>query len=207
MDQFLAPLVAFVETNHDYAGPVLALLTLGESLLIIGIIIPASVVMLVMGGLMGSGMVDPVSVLLWGIAGAIVGDAISYFFGRWMGYALLHTWPLKHQRRAVARARLLFMRHGAMAVFVGRFLGPLRAVAPTMAGMMKMSQRRFHVANVTSAIVWLPLMLLPGYITGRGMQSMDPTQIGIVVVSLCAIVALVLVARSLLRRRRLEQRL
>ncbi|TEA78053.1 DedA family protein [Allopusillimonas ginsengisoli] len=205
MNQYLDPLLAFVEANHDYAGPVLALLTLGESLLVIGIIIPASVVMLVMGGLIGSGMVEAAPVLLWGIAGAIVGDAISYFIGRWLGPTLLHTWPLNRQRRAVARARLLFMRHGSLAVFAGRFLGPLRSITPTLAGMMKMRQSRFLLANVASAIAWLPLMLLPGYLTGRGMQSVDDSHFGIVLAGVLSIVLAVWVARAMIRRRRQSQ--
>lgn len=206
MDQYLQPLLAFVEANHEYAGPVLALLTLGESLLIIGIIIPASVVMLVMGGLIGSGVVDAGPVLLWGIAGAIVGDALSYFIGRWLGPALLRSWPLKQQRRAVARTRLLFMRHGSMAVFAGRFLGPLRSIAPTMAGMMGMRQHRFQIANVASAIAWLPLMLLPGYLTGRGMQSVDESNFGVVLAGVLSVILAIWVARSLLRRRRQEHK-
>ena len=203
MDQYLAPLLSFVQANHAYAGPVLALLTFGESLLVIGIIIPASVVMIVMGGLIGSGMVEPVPVLLWGIGGAVIGDSVSYFVGRWLGPALLRAWPLNRQRRAVATARLLFMRHGSMAVFAGRFMGPLRAVAPTVAGMLKMSQGRFQLANVSSAVAWLPVMLLPGYLTGRGMQSLDDgTTFGILVAGILSIVLAVWVVRTIMRRRR-----
>jgi len=205
MDQYLEPLLAFVEANHTYAGPVLALLTFGESLLVIGIIIPASVVMIVMGGLIGSGMVDPVPVLLWGMGGAVVGDSVSYLIGRWLGPALLSSWPLNRQRRAVATARLLFRRHGPMAVFVGRFMGPLRAVAPTVAGMLKMHQGRFQAANIASAVAWLPVMLLPGYLTGRGMKTADGAMnFGVLLAAILSIVLAVWVIRSFMRRRRVN---
>jgi membrane protein DedA with SNARE-associated domain len=205
MDQYMEPLMAFVEANHAYAGPVLALLTFGESLLVIGIIIPASVVMLVMGGLIGSGMVDPLSVLLWGIGGAAIGDSVSYVIGRWLGPTLLSSWPLNRQRRAVATAPLRFRRHGPMAVFVGRFMGPLRAVAPTVAGMLKMHQGRFQAANVASAVTWVPIMLLPGYLTGRGMQAAGGgMHFGVLLAAILSIVLAIWVIRSFMRRRRVD---
>ena len=55
-----------------------------------------------------------------------------------------------------------FVQYGAIAVFLGRFLGPLRATVPTVAGMMKMSTRRFYLANILSAVVWVPALVLSG---------------------------------------------
>ncbi|NKW80018.1 alkaline phosphatase [Ochrobactrum pecoris] len=34
--------------------------------------------------------------------------------------------------------------------------------------MMSMDQTRFQTANVLSALVWAPLMFLPGWLAGRG---------------------------------------
>jgi membrane protein DedA with SNARE-associated domain len=53
-----------------------------------------------------------------------------------------------------------------LSVFIGRFFGPLRAVVPIVAGMMKMTQWKFQVANAVSAIVWLPMLLVPGAVAG-----------------------------------------
>jgi membrane protein DedA with SNARE-associated domain len=74
-----------------------------------------------------------------------------------------------------ARALLLFRRWGWAAVFFGRFLGPVRAVAPLMAGVARMAEWRFQVANVASALLWAPLMLLPGYATAVGADWLQMT--------------------------------
>ncbi len=37
-----------------------------------------------------------------------------------------------------------------------------------VAGMMSMDQTRFQTANVLSAMVWAPVMFLPGWLAGRG---------------------------------------
>ena len=62
----------------------------------------------------------------------------------------------------MARARLFFYRYGFASVLIGRFLGPIRSTIPTVAGVMGMAHGRFQLANVSSAILWMPLMLAPG---------------------------------------------
>ncbi len=171
MQEFLDQLGHFIAANQAWAGPIVLLLTLGESLLVIGILIPATALLLFTGGLVGAGTLPMGVVLAWGIAGAIVGDAVSYWLGRWVGPRILR-WPLvKRHRATVARARLFFYRYGFMSIFLGRFLGPIRSTIPTVAGVMGMSQWRFQLANILSAIVWVPLMLAPGYLAAKSVEA------------------------------------
>ena len=55
-----------------------------------------------------------------------------------------------------------FERWGVLGVFGGRFLGPLRATIPLVAGMGGMPMLRFQIANVTSALLWAAGLLFPG---------------------------------------------
>ncbi|CAM3879313.1 DedA family protein [Bordetella tumulicola] len=176
MDAYIDQLGQFIQANQDWAGPIVFLLTLGESLIVVGLVIPATALMLLTGGLIGAGTLSPWNVLVWGIAGAIIGDTLSYGLGRWLGRDMLRRWPFRQQRTAVARARLFFFRYGFASVFVGRFLGPIRSTIPTVAGLMKMKHVRFQLANVLSAVAWLPIMLAPGFITARGMEAMQGSQ-------------------------------
>ena len=173
MNDFIEQVKLFIETHHEWAGPVTALLTLGESLLVVGLFIPATALMVVMGTLIGSGMLDGWTIMIWGIAGAVVGDALSYWLGRWVGPGVMRRWPLNRQRRGVARARLFFYRYGFASVLLGRFMGPIRSTIPTIAGEMGKGQTRFQIANVLSALAWMPLMLAPGYLTARNMSNAD----------------------------------
>lgn len=171
MDAYIEQAGLFIQSNQDWAGPIIFLLTLGESLLIVGLVIPATALLLLTGGLIGAGTLSPWGILAWGIAGAVIGDALSYFIGRWLGFGILRRWPFNTQRTSVARARLFFYRYGFASVLIGRFLGPIRSTIPTVAGMMGMKHLRFQLANVLSAIAWLPVMLAPGYITARGVNA------------------------------------
>ncbi len=176
MDHYIDKIGLLIETNQAWAGPITFLLTLGESMVLLGLFIPATALMLLTGGLIGAGTLDLWSILAWGIAGAIVGDALSYALGRWAGPNVLRRWPLKQQRTAVARARLFFYRYGFASVLIGRFLGPIRSTIPTVAGVMGMAHGRFQLANVASAISWMPLMLAPGYITARSLGAAENAQ-------------------------------
>jgi membrane protein DedA with SNARE-associated domain len=173
MDQFVDQIRNFIETNQDWAGPVTALLTMAESLVIIGLFVPATALMLITGGLVGGGSLDGTTILAWGMAGAIVGDALSYWLGRGVGPRVLRRWPLSNHRPAVARARLFFSRYGFASVLAGRFMGPIRSTIPTVAGVMGMSHTRFQAANVLSAALWMPAMLAPGYLTVRNMEDIS----------------------------------
>ncbi len=161
----------FIQANHFWAGPITFLLTMGESLLVIGIMLPATALLLFTGGLIGAGTLPAMSIVLWGIAGAIVGDAISYWLGRWIGPTILRWRFIKKHRTAAARARLFFYRYGFLSIFFGRFLGPMRSTVPTIAGVMGMSHWRFQLANVLSATTWVPLLLLPGYLAAKSVQA------------------------------------
>ncbi|MBV7481802.1 DedA family protein [Bordetella sp. BOR01] len=203
MDAYIDRIGQFIQANQDWAGPITFLLTLGESLIILGLFIPATALMLLTGGLIGAGTLSPWNVLAWGIAGAIVGDALSYGLGRLLGPGLLRRWPFSTQRTAVARARLFFYRYGFASVLIGRFLGPIRSTIPTVAGVMGMNQVRFQTANVLSALAWLPLMLAPGFITARSVDAMQGSgQIGLVAGTAASVLIGAWLLIAMMRKRR-----
>lgn len=171
MENLISDLGQFISDHRIWAAPIVGLIAFGESLAIIGMFIPATPIMIAIGGLVGAGVVEPIPVIIGAIIGAVIGDIISYFLGWWLGRSIIHKWPLNKHRTGVARARLLFRRYGFAAVFVGRFFGPVRCTVPMVAGMMSMDQTRFQTANILSAMVWAPAMFLPGWLAARGMGA------------------------------------
>lgn len=163
MEGFVNAVQIFLETHRAWAGPVLGLIAFGESLVLIGLFFPATALMLVTGVLIQKGILDPWTVILWSIAGAVLGDIVTYWIGRWIGPNVVRRYPFNRDPSAIAKARLFFRKYGFLSIFIGRFLGPVRSTIPLVAGMMRMRHLTFQIANVTSAIAWVPLMLLPGY--------------------------------------------
>lgn len=167
MEEGVARVAEWISNNAALAAPVIGLLAFGESLVVIGMFIPATALMVAVGGLIGTGTLAPFPVLACAICGAALGDWLSYLLGRRIGPSVYRRWPLRDHRTAVARARLFFRRYGIVSIFLGRFFGPVRATVPLVAGVMGMKSRPFQIANVSSAIVWVPVLFAPGYLAAN----------------------------------------
>lgn len=173
MDGLIADALKFIAANKVWAAPILGVLAFGESLAVVGLLIPATALMIAVGGMIGTGLIDPAPVFFWCVAGSVVGDWVSFSIGRRIGPSAHRHWPLNRHRPAVARARLFFWRHGFASILLGRFLGPVRATIPLVAGMMAMKHRSFQIANILSALLWVPALLLPGYLAARSIGPIE----------------------------------
>lgn len=199
MEHLANDLGDFITRHQAWAGPVLGLITFGESMVFIGAFFPATALMLIAGGLAATGILDPWSVLLWCIAGAIGGDAVSYWLGRKVGPRAWRYPAMRKRRKIVARARLFFRRYGTASIFLCRFMGPVRAFVPLIAGMTAMPQLRFQLANAGSALVWVPVMLAPGYLAGKGLQTPNAGTLSLLALAIGVLVVFAIFGKRLLR--------
>lgn len=172
MDTLIATFDGWIRAGAGWAPTAVFVITFLESLPGISLLVPATALLLAIGALLGTGTLEPGPILIAAIMGAIAGDAVGFWVSRAVGPRVVRRWLPRSQRRSYARALLLFRRWGWAAVFFGRFLGPVRAFAPLMAGVARMRERHFQAANIASAVIWAPLMLLPGYAAARGMEEM-----------------------------------
>jgi membrane protein DedA with SNARE-associated domain len=163
---------AFIGRHHEWAAAVLGVMTFLESLVLLGAFFPATALMLLAGGLLARGMLDPTTVIVACVTGAVLGDTLSFTIGRRLGRGAFRHPILARHRRMVARTRLYCRRFGGASIFIGRFLGPMRAVVPMVAGMLRMRRRRFYLATVISALTWVVAMLAPGYLAARGLARL-----------------------------------
>jgi len=166
VDQWVAGVVQFIASSEAWAGPLVCALAFAESMAFLSLLVPFTAMIVASGALLASGALDPWVVLPWGILGASAGDAVSYWIGRYFGPRVHRVWPFKNDPMLLDQGHRFFLRWGVLSVFLGRFFGPLRAAVPLVAGMMEMPHGRFQFANVGSAIIWLPALMLPGAIAG-----------------------------------------
>lgn len=172
MEEAIAQVTAFITEHGAWAGPLVGVMAFGESLAVVGFLIPSTALLITVGGLIGTGTIPALPVYLWAVGGAVLGDWVSYSLGRWIGPAVYrHRWVKPH-RSAMARAKLFFRRYGFVSIFIGRFLGPIRSSIPLVAGVMRMRFSSFQIANVSSALLWVPAMFAPGYLTMKGAGSL-----------------------------------
>jgi membrane protein DedA with SNARE-associated domain/membrane-associated phospholipid phosphatase len=163
-------LIAFLTQNPALALGLVFAAALLESVAVIGTVVPGSSVVVAAGVLIGLQVLDPWSVAAVTVVGAILGDGFSYWLGRRYHERLCTWWPLRAHPEWLARGQAHFAAHGGKSVFLGRFLGPVRAIVPVVAGMSDMPVLRFTLVNVLSAIAWSAALLLPGVLFGASLQ-------------------------------------
>jgi membrane protein DedA with SNARE-associated domain/membrane-associated phospholipid phosphatase len=157
-----------------WAYVVLALLAAAESAAFVGLAVPGETAMLLGGFLAFQGRVHLAVMMAAGAVGAVVGDSMGYEIGRQFGE------PLKRSRlgRRVGQDRWdkggAYLRaKGGRAVFLGRFVGVLRALVPALAGMSRMPYRVFLPWNAAGGLLWAPGFVLLGYLAGGSYQRVE----------------------------------
>ncbi|MGE5169048.1 MAG: VTT domain-containing protein [Rudaea sp.] len=141
-----------------------------ESLAIVGTFIPGSSVVFAGGMLVGLHALDFGATTTAAVLGAIAGDGLSFWLGRHYHVALRRMWPLRTHPAILERGEAYVAVHGGKSVFLGRFVGPVRAIVPIVAGMANMPAGRFYLMNVLSALAWAAAHLLPGALFGASLQ-------------------------------------
>jgi len=162
MVHLIDALVQFIAAHAAWTFPIMFLAAFGESFVFVSLLFPGTTIMIAAGLLVPDGTIPLVPLLAGGIAGAVIGDGISWWLGRRYGHLITGRWPLGRHPEFLARGEALFFRFGALSVFVGRFFGPLRAVVPLLAGILGMRSLPFWVSNLLSALIWAPALVLPG---------------------------------------------
>ncbi|HHJ39851.1 MAG: hypothetical protein AXA67_06300 [Methylothermaceae bacteria B42] len=141
-----------------------------ESLAIVGMLVPGVAMMFAAGALIGTGALSFWPICLWAMAGAIVGDGLSYWLGCRYQARLCQFWPFRSHPEIIAHGIAFFNKYGGLSVLFGRFVGPIRAVIPLVAGMMGMKASRFVLFNILSAMLWAPVYLFPGVVFGASLE-------------------------------------
>jgi len=100
------------------------------------------------------------------IVAAIIGDAVNYHIGKWIGPKAFTGRYRLLRRDYLDRTHRFFERHGGKAIILARFVPIVRTFAPFVAGIGTMTYRRFLAYNVIGAVVWVAGFVYAGYIFG-----------------------------------------
>lgn len=166
MDHVAQQLIAFTSTHPEWATAIMFITAFGESFVFVSLLFPGTTMLIAAGTLIETGGLPFLPILVGAVLGAVLGDAVSYWIGRRFGGRIAGIWPFTRNPALLSNGVRFFERHGGKSVFIGRFFGPIRAVVPLAAGIMRMPPRRFWIANTASALVWGPMLLLAGDVVG-----------------------------------------
>jgi membrane-associated protein len=202
LDQHLVELAA---NYGPWLYGILFLIIFAETGLVVTPFLPGDSLLFATGALAATGVLDIwlVSSLLF--VAAVLGDAVNYAVGRYIGPRVfsaqdhsgwLHTLL---NREHLNRAHQFFERYGGKAVVLGRFVPIVRTFVPFVAGAGAMNYSSFVFYNVAGAALWVGVCVGLGYAFGNVpiiKDNFSLVALGIVFVSVLPGVAEFLKERS-----------
>ena len=171
VQSYLSELIDFVSMHALSSYSAIFLAALFEAIPIFGSIIPGSTVILALSALVPSGNLKLAPVLVAAFLGATIGDGLAYLVGYRSKESVLHAWPMSKYPNLVIESTNFFHRFGTPAVFFARFVPPVRAFVPNVAGALSMPPVKFFAVNILAVVLWAPAMVLPGVLAGSAVEQ------------------------------------
>jgi membrane-associated protein len=174
-----------------------------ETGLVVTPILPGDSLLFAVGALAasaGSTLSLPALLVLL-IAAAILGDAVNYHAGYYIGpkvfkYENSRLLNKKH----LLRTQQFYEKYGSKTIVLARFVPIVRTFAPFVAGIGNMRYIRFAIYNILGGVAWVALFLLGGYFLGNlpGIKE----RFHIIIVAILIISVLPMVYEYFMARRR-----
>jgi len=196
--------IPFIE-DFPYLG-LFALLILGT----LGLPFPEDGILLLSGLLTAHNVIRPFPTFLVVYLGLLSTDFLLYSFGKKYGRRLVEH---KKFQKIVTHERLTklegkFKKWGALVVFFGRHLLGLRAQIFLVAGVMRMSWKKFLIVDGTSALLTITWWGGLGYVGGSSVQALkkDITNIEEMAMAILAILIGSIVLLRYLKKRNISRK-
>jgi membrane-associated protein len=139
-----------------------------ETGLVVTPFLPGDSLLFALGAFATNGSLNlPLMMILLTVA-AIVGDSVNYWLGALLGPRIFRgerIWLLN--KKHLERTHEFFERYGGKTIILARFVPIVRTFAPFVAGMGRMTYRRFMAYNVIGGVIWINIFLVAGYLFGQ----------------------------------------
>ena len=196
LDKHLAVLV---QNYGPWIYAILFAIIFCETGLVVAPFLPGDSLLFIAGALAASGGMDVHILVVVLIVAAVLGDAVNYQIGAWLGPKIFKDDNARYLKKAhLESAHVFYEKWGGAAIILARFTPFLRTYVPFVAGMSRMSYRKFALYNITGGAIWVASLTYLGYFFGN-IAWVKANQgfmvIGIVIVSLIPVLIGVLKSR------------
>jgi membrane-associated protein len=136
-------------------------------------LVPSETVVITAGNIASSGDLVLLLVIACAAAGAIVGDNVSYFIGRWAGERTVkRLFRSEKAHRGFDWAEQQLERRGFYIIVIARFIPGGRTAVTFSSGYTQgMPWRRFIVADVAAGVIWGTYAAMLGYVGGKQFEE------------------------------------
>ena len=130
--------------------------------------LPGDSLLFVAGALCAVGGMDLYVLMALLTTAAILGDALNYSIGRFVGNKVF-SWEDSRwfNRKAFDQAHAFYEKYGPITIVLGRFMPFIRTFAPFVAGVAHMRYPIFAFYNIVGGILWVCSLTALGYWIGE----------------------------------------
>jgi len=196
MDQFLV-------SNGNWAYLFLFVLFFSETGIIFTSFLPGDSMLMAIGVLCADGKLKTPIVIIVLMTAVVLGNLASYYFGWVIGKS-----AYKRKGRILNPANLqkthdFYDKYGAITLVMSRFFPIIRALAPLIAGIVRMPLRGFMIHSFIGSIIWIIGLLLVGMFFGKITFIRENTLLAVTIIMLitAVIFPLILVGVNSIRNR------
>lgn len=138
-----------------------------ETGLVITPFLPGDSLLFAAGTVAGAGYLSYPTCMLVLLAAAVLGDAVNYEIGRYVGPGIFSRDTRFLNKQHLLKAHAFYECHGGKAIILARFIPIVRTFAPFVAGIALMSPVRFLSFNIVGALIWVIGLVSAGYFLGN----------------------------------------
>ena len=199
--EILKPIIDFVISIISGLGyPGIFLLMILESALIP---IPSEIIMPFSGFLVSNGTFDPISVVLAGTFGNLVGSILTYYLGIKAGRAFILKYGkyILFKKSHLEFTEELFEKYGDKISFFCRLLPAVRTYISLPCGVGKANFVKFSIYTFLGSLIWNSMLTYVGILLGNNWKNIDKYAIYLDIVAACVIVGFIIWFVVMVRRR------
>jgi membrane protein DedA with SNARE-associated domain len=199
--EILKPIIDFVISFISSLGyPGIFLLMILESALIP---IPSEIIMPFSGFLVSKGTFDPISVVLAGTFGNLVGSILTYYLGIKAGRAFILKYGkyILFKKSHLEFTEELFEKYGDKISFFCRLLPAVRTYISLPCGVGKANFVKFSIYTFLGSLIWNSMLTYVGILLGNNWKNIDKYAIYLDIVAACVIVGFIIWFVVMVRRR------
>ncbi|HXG31593.1 MAG TPA: DedA family protein [Thermodesulfobacteriota bacterium] len=139
-----------------------------ETGLVVTPFLPGDSLLFAVGTFAALGSIDiRLLVVLLSLA-AILGDNVNYWIGYFTGPRVFSREKSRFlNKEYLDRTHRFYEKYGGKTIVIARFIPIIRTFAPFVAGIGRMTYRRFTLYNIVGGIAWILIFVLGGYFFGN----------------------------------------
>ncbi len=158
----------FVANYGTWTYLLLFMIIFCETGLVVTPFLPGDSLIFVAGTLAASGSLKLNLLLSLLISAAILGNMLNYSIGKFLAPRIFRKERLSFLKpEYMERTHQFFEKYGGKAIIITRFVPIVRSFAPFLAGVGRMSYRKFFLYNIAGALLWVLPFGLAGYFFGN----------------------------------------